>query len=55
MKVRTPGDQESPQVFSNKVVGEARCGEASNLMRRPACNENRFATTSACVGWDVAV
>src|SRR5215212_3150358 len=33
-------------------LNKESAGEASNLMRRPARQGNRNATTSACVGWD---
>ena len=35
-------------------LSEERAGEASNLMRRPVQRGSRNATTSACVGWDLA-
>src|SRR5215210_5785731 len=33
-------------------LSKESAGEASNLMRRPARQGDRNATTSACVGWD---
>src|SRR5215212_10743962 len=34
-------------------LNKESAGEASNLMRRPAQQGDRNATTSACVGWDL--
>src|SRR5256714_14609324 len=35
-------------------LSKESAGEASNLMRWPAQQRNRNATSSACVGWDNA-
>src|SRR5262245_39444372 len=41
-------------VEKGRIAGLSKesAGEAPNLMRRPVQQENRDATTSACVGWD---